>query len=152
MNLLQVRDRIRDKAITSGLTYTEIETLRDINELQNQQMPCLLWNYTGENADINDVVQTFDLDFYVIGTYFDDILIETNDYERDFVVTEKHKLREVFKTFISSLGIETANDFLIVQSVTTIPITERLGTDNLNVLYFRVTAQVKKDYCLNVED
>ena len=69
MNLLDLRNRIREKAIEAGLAYSEIETLSDTNELLNQTMPALFWEYDGESNDFEQNYSEITLNIYVLDNF-----------------------------------------------------------------------------------
>lgn len=151
MDLLILRDRIRETAKKACLTYTEIETIADVNELSNQVMPCLMWNYTGESTEMASSANEMVLDFYFLGNMFDSAKVESGLYERDYIVTEKNKIRKLFKDFIGKLSFESANNFLEIIRVSEIPMAERQGIEGFITLYVRITVQTNRDYCLDVE-
>ena len=153
MNLLELRDRIRTKAIAAGLTYSEIETLFDTNEMSNQTMPCLAWEYNGETNDFESPYTEMTLNVYLIDNFHEADKDETGQYQRDYLITKKNVLRSKYITFLQSLQFEgrTTSDTLEVTNDEQIPIPERLAISSYIYLSTRITIRVKRDYCLNVE-
>lgn len=151
MNLLDIRDRIRDKAIDAGLTYTEIETLADTNELVNQTMPCLAWQYTGERGTISDPHNELSLQVYLMTNYYDEIKVESEDYQRDWIITQQNELRDYFIDWIKELNFESGVTYLEVISYEEIPIAEKLTINGLLSIEYRVNIQVNRGFCLDTE-
>lgn len=151
MNLLDIRDRIRDKAIDAGLTYTEIETLADTNELVNQTMPCLAWQYTGERGTISDPHNELSLQVYLMTNYYDEIKVESEAYQRDWIVTQQNELRDYFIEWIKELNFESGVTYLEVISYEEIPIAEKLTINGLLSIEYRVNIQVNRGFCLDTE-
>lgn len=151
MNLLDIRDRIRDKAIDAGLTYTEIETLADTNELVNQVMPCLAWQYTGERGTIAEPNNELSLQVYLMTNYYDEIKVESEDYQRDWIVTQQNELREYFINWIKELNFESGVTYLEVISYEEIPIAEKLTINGLLSIEFKVNIQIDRGFCLDTE-
>jgi len=106
MDLIGLRDRIRSKAISSGLTYTEIETLFDVNELLNQTLPCLMWQYAGETNDFSESTTEMTLNVYLLANYHDSLKTESAAYQMDYIVTQYNALREYFITWVKALPFE----------------------------------------------
>jgi len=151
MNLLDIRDRIRDKAIDAGLTYTEIETLADTNELVNQTMPCLAWQYTGERGTISDPHNELSLQVYLMTNYYDEIKVESEAYQRDWIVTQQNELRDYFIEWIKELNFESGVTYLEVISYEEIPIAEKLTINGLLSIEYRLNIQVNRGFCLDTE-
>lgn len=151
MNLLDIRDRIRDKAIDAGLTYTEIETLADTNELINQTMPCLAWQYTGERGTIAEPNNELSLQVYLMTNYYDEIKVESEAYQRDWIVTQQNELRDYFIDWIKELNFESGVTYLEVISYEEIPIAEKLTINGLLSIEFKVNIQIDRGFCLDTE-
>lgn len=151
MNLLDIRDRIRDKAIDAGLTYTEIETLADTNELINQTMPCLAWQYTGERGTIAEPNNDLSLQVYLMTNYYDEIKVESEAYQRDWIVTQQNELRDYFIDWIKELNFESGVTYLEVISYEEIPIAEKLTINGLLSIEFKVNIQIDRGFCLDTE-
>lgn len=146
MDLLTLRDSIRDNAQSVGLTYTEIEQLSDTNEILENTFPCLLWNYQGESFEVGGAID-MGLDIYLLDTFYDSEKTETGDYERDFIVTKKNALRNKFIDWLKLMPID-ADDYLDVIDVDTIPIAERLAINGFIAIQFRVNIRIKPSFCL----
>ena len=151
MNLLELRNRIRDKAIGNGLTYTEIETLFDVNLLLEQTMPCLLWRYSGETNNFDEVGTEMSLNVYLITTFPDSVRVETEAYQRDYIVTQQNALRTYFYTWLQAMPFESGDDYLEILSTEEIPIAERLGINEFLTVDFRVNISIKRDFCVDPE-
>jgi len=152
MNLLALRDRIRTKAIANSLTYTEIETLFDVNELLNQTMPCLAWRYSGETNNFDEVGTEMSLNIYLLTEFPDSVKTETADYQRDYIVTQQDALRTFFYTWLQAMPFESGSDFLEVLSTEEIPIAERLSINAFLTMEFRVNISIKRDFCVEPEE
>jgi len=152
MNLLSLRDRIRTKAIANSLTYTEIETLFDVNELLNQTMPCLAWRYSGETNNFDEVGTEMSLNIYLLTEFPDSVKTETADYQRDYIVTQQDALRTFFYTWLQAMPFESGSDFLEVLSTEEIPIAERLSINAFLTMEFRVNISIKRDFCVEPEE
>lgn len=152
MDLLSLRDRIRNKAIANGLTYTEIETLFDVNELLNQTMPCLAWRYSGERNDFSQVGTEMSLNIYLLTEFPDSVKTETADYQRDYIVTQQNALRTFFYDWLQDMPYESGDDFLEVVSTEETPIAERLGIEGLLTMEFRTNISIKRSFCVDPED
>jgi len=151
MNLLELRNRIRDKAIDNGLTYTEIETLFDVNLLLEQTMPCLMWRYSGETNNFDEVGTEMSLNVYLITTFPDSVRVETDTYQRDYIVTQQNALRTYFYNWLQSMPFESGDDYLEIISTEEIPIAERLGINEFLTVDFRVNISIKRDFCVDPE-
>lgn len=151
MNLLTLRDRIRTKAIEVGLTYSEIEQLADVNELRNQTMPCLMWNYSGENNNFEQSINEMTIDIYLMTNFFDSVKVESAEYQRDFIVTEKNILRDLYIDWLKEMPFESDTDFLEVIRDNQVPIAERLSIEGFLVIEFRVTIRSLRGFCLDSE-
>ena len=151
MNLLALRDRIRTKAIANSLTYTEIETLFDVNELLNQTMPCLLWKYSGETNNFSEVGTEMSLNIYLLTNFPDSVKTETADYQRDYIITQEDLLRTYFYTWLQAMPFESGSDFLEVLNTDEIPIAERLSINAFLTMEFRVNISIKRDFCVDAE-
>lgn len=151
MNLLELRNRIRDKAIDNGLTYTEIETLFDVNLLLEQTMPCLMWRYSGETNNFDEVGTEMNLNVYLITTFPDSVRVETDTYQRDYIVTQQNALRTYFYTWLQAMPFESGDDYLEILSTEEIPIAERLGINEFLTVDFRVNISIKRDFCVDPE-
>jgi hypothetical protein len=151
MNLLALRDRIRTKAIANSLTYTEIETLFDVNELLNQTMPCLAWKYSGETNDFSEVGTEMSLNIYLLTNFPDSVKTETADYQRDYIITQQDLLRTYFYTWLQAMPFESGSDFLEVLTTDEIPIAERLSINAFLTMEFRVNISIKRDFCVDPE-
>jgi hypothetical protein len=152
MNLLALRDRIRTKAIANSLTYTEIETLFDVNELLNQTMPCLAWKYSGETNDFSEVGTEMSLNIYLLTNFPDSVKTETEDYQRDYIITQQDLLRTYFYTWLQAMPFESGSDFLEVLTTDEIPIAERLSINAFLTMEFRVNISIKRDFCVDAEE
>jgi hypothetical protein len=152
MNLLALRDRIRTKAIANSLTYTEIETLFDVNELLNQTMPCLAWKYSGETNDFSEVGTEMSLNIYLLTNFPDSVKTETADYQRDYIITQQDLLRTYFYTWLQAMPFESGSDFLEVLTTDEIPIAERLSINAFLTMEFRVNISIKRDFCVEPEE
>jgi len=152
MNLLALRDRIRTKAIANSLTYTEIETLFDVNELLNQTMPCLAWRYSGETNSFEEVGTEMSLNIYLLTNFPDSVKTETADYQRDYIITQQDALRTFFYTWLQAMPFESGSDFLEVLSTEEIPIAERLSINAFLTMEFRVNISIKRDFCVEPEE
>lgn len=151
MDLIGLRDRIRSKAISSGLTYTEIETLFDVNELLNQTLPCLMWQYAGETNDFSESSTDMTLNVYLLANYHDSLKTETEAYQRDYIVTQYNALREYFITWVKALPFE-GDDYLEVLTTEEIPIAERLSIEGFLTMEFRVNISLKRNFCIDPEE
>ena len=151
MNLLELRNRIRDKAIDNGLTYTEIETLFDVNLLLEQTMPCLMWRYSGETNNFDEVGTEMSLNVYLITTFPDSVRVETEAYQRDYIVTQQNALRTYFYDWLQAMPFESGDDYLEILSTEEIPIAERLGINEFLTVDFRVNISIKRDFCVDPE-
>ncbi len=151
MNLLELRNRIRDKAIDNGLTYTEIETLFDVNLLLEQTMPCLMWRYSGETNNFDEVGTEMSLNVYLITTFPDSVRVETETYQRDYIVTQQNALRTYFYDWLQAMPFESGDDYLEIISTEEIPIAERLGINEFLTVDFRVNISIKRDFCVDPE-
>jgi hypothetical protein len=151
MNLLALRDRIRTKAIANSLTYTEIETLFDVNELLNQTMPCLAWKYSGETNNFSEVGTEMSLNIYLLTNFPDSVKTETADYQRDYIITQQDLLRTYFYTWLQDMPFESGSDFLEVLTTDEIPIAERLSINAFLTMEFRVNISIKRDFCVDPE-
>jgi len=151
MNLLELRNRIRDKAIDNGLTYTEIETLFDVNLLLEQTMPCLMWRYSGETNNFDEVGTEMSLNVYLITTFPDSVRVETDTYQRDYIVTQQNALRTYFYNWLQDMPFESGDDYLEIISTEEIPIAERLGINEFLTVDFRVNISIKRDFCVDPE-
>ena len=151
MNLLELRNRIRDKAIDNGLTYTEIETLFDVNLLLEQTMPCLMWRYSGETNNFDEVGTEMSLNVYLITTFPDSVRVETDTYQRDYIVTQQNALRTYFYDWLQAMPFESGDDYLEILSTEEIPIAERLGINEFLTVDFRVNISIKRDFCVDPE-
>ena len=149
MNLLELRNRIRDKAIDNGLTYTEIETLFDVNLLLEQTMPCLMWRYSGETNNFDEVGTEISLNVYLITTFPDSVRVETDTYQRDYIVTQQNALRTYFYNWLQAMPFESGDDYLEIISTEEIPIAERLGINEFLTVDFRVNISIKRDFCVD---
>jgi hypothetical protein len=152
MNLLALRDRIRTKAIANSLTYTEIETLFDVNELLNQTMPCLAWKYSGETNNFSEVGTEMSLNIYLLTNFPDSVKTETADYQRDYIITQQDLLRTYFYTWLQAMPFESGSDFLEVLNTDEIPIAERLSINAFLTMEFRVNISIKRDFCVDAEE
>ena len=152
MNLTYLRDRIRTNAKTVGLTYTEIEYLADINGILNQTMPCLLWLYEGESDDYETPVTEVILSLYFITNLHDEHKIETDLYQNDYIITERDKLRTYYKNWLNLLQIDTDDNMIKVIRTQSIPIHERRAISGFLAYEMRVTIEVIRNECLDVED
>jgi hypothetical protein len=151
MNLLELRNRIRDKAIDNSLTYTEIETLFDVNLLLEQTMPCLMWRYSGETNNFDEVGTEMSLNVYLITTFPDSVRVETDAYQRDYIVTQQNALRTYFYDWLQDMPFESGDDYLEILSTEEIPIAERLGINEFLTVDFRVNISIKRDFCVDPE-
>lgn len=151
MNLLELRNIIRDKAIDNGLTYTEIETLFDVNLLLEQTMPCLMWRYSGETNNFDEVGTEMSLNVYLITTFPDSVRVETDTYQRDYIVTQQNALRAYFYNWLQAMPFESGDDYLEIISTEEIPIAERLGINEFLTVDFRVNISIKRDFCVDPE-
>jgi hypothetical protein len=151
MNLLELRNRIRDKAIDNSLTYTEIETLFDVNLLLEQTMPCLMWRYSGETNNFDEVGTEMSLNVYLITTFPDSVRVETDAYQRDYIVTQQNALRTYFYDWLQDMPFESGDDYLEIISTEEIPIAERLGINEFLTVDFRVNISIKRDFCVDPE-
>jgi len=151
MNLLELRNRIRDKAIDNGLTYTEIETLFDVNLLLEQTMPCLMWRYSGETNNFDEVGTEMSLNVYLITTFPDSVRVETDTYQRDYIVTQQNALRTYFYNWLQDMPFESGDDYLEIINTEEIPIAERLGINEFLTVDFRVNISIKRDFCVDPE-
>jgi hypothetical protein len=151
MNLLELRNRIRDKSIDNGLTYTEIETLFDVNLLLEQTMPCLMWRYSGETNNFDEVGTEMSLNVYLITTFPDSVRVETDTYQRDYIVTQQNALRTYFYDWLQDMPFESGDDYLEILSTEEIPIAERLGINEFLTVDFRVNISIKRDFCVDPE-
>jgi len=148
MNLTILRDRIRDNAKLVGLTYSEIETLADVNELLNQTMPCLLWLFEGESNDYEETsVSEVVLSLYFFTNLHDSQKIETDTYERDYLITERDKLKSFYESWLKKLpsdelGIKVLRD-------NQVPIAERLSIEGFFAYEMRVTIEVLRNFCFD---
>jgi hypothetical protein len=152
MNLLALRDRIRTEAIANSLTYTEIETLFDVNELLNQTMPCLAWKYSGETNNFSEVGTEMSLNIYLLTNFPDSVKTETADYQRDYIITQQDLLRTYFYTWLQDMPFESGSDFLEVLTTDEIPIAERLSINAFLTMEFRVNISIKRDFCVDAEE
>ena len=152
MNLITLRDRIRTKAIQVGLTYTEIEQLGDINNILNQTMPCLMWNYSGETNNFEQSINEMTIDIYLMTNFFDSVKVETAEYQRDFIVTQKNILRNLYIDWLKLMPFESDTDFLEVIRDNQIPISERLSIEGFLVIEFRATIRSLRGFCLDTQN
>jgi len=151
MDLLNLRDRIRTKAIAAGLTYTEIETLFDVNLLLNQTMPCLLWQYAGETNNFNDSSTEMTLNIYLLETFPDSVKTESADYQRDYILTQINALRTYFINWIKTMPID-ADDYIQVLSTDEIPIAEKLSIEGFLSIEFKINLRLKRNFCIDPEE
>lgn len=152
MNLLDLRNRIRAKAIAAGLAYSEIETLFDTNELLNQTMPALFWEYGGESNDFETSTTELTLNVYVLDNFYDSSKSETADYQRDYLVTKKSVLRDKYILFLKSLSFESSNAYIEVLRDEQIQLPERIGIEGFIFLATKITARTSREFCLYVEE
>ena len=152
MNLLDLRNRIREKAIEAGLAYSEIETLSDTNELLNQTMPALFWEYDGESNDFEQNYSEITLNIYVLDNFNDSEKVESASYQRDFIVTKKNALREKYILFLKSLSYESSNSFIQVVREEQTQLPERVAIENFIFMAAKITIQKLRDFCIDVEE
>lgn len=151
MNLLEIRNRIREVALSVSLSYSEIEGLKDTNELLNQTMPCLMWRYDNESGDFDTDTQII-CDFYFLNNWHESQLNETAEYQRDYVITEQSKLREFFKSFAKNISIECGSKYFELKSWTAIPIEERISIEGFITINFRCTFRKSNDFCIEISE
>jgi len=149
VNLLNLRNRIKSKAIQAGLTYSEIETLFDVNELLNQTMPCLMWNYEEELNDYALPSTEMTLRLYLITNLFDAQKTETGEYQRDYIVTEKEKLRRFYIDFIRGFQTDD-NPYIEVLRDRQLQLAERVSIEGFLIMEALPVIRITRDYCLDV--
>lgn len=148
MDLTILRDRIRTNAKAVNLTYTEIETLADINDVLNQTMPCLLWEFEGESNDYeNSSVSEVVLSLYFITNLHEEQKIESGLYERDYIITQRDLLKGLYTSWLKKLpsdelGIRVLRD-------NQVPIAERLSIEGFFMYEMRVTIEVLRNFCFD---
>ena len=148
MDLTVLRDRIRANAKAVNLTYTEIETLADINDVLEQTMPCLLWEFEGESNDyaessVSEVV----LSLYFLTNLHEAQKVETGLYERDYIITQRDLLKGIYTDWLKKLpsdelGIRVLRDAQV-------PIAERMSVAGFFMYEMRVTIEVLRNFCFD---
>ena len=148
MDLTILRDRIRTNAKAVNLTYTEIETLADINDVLEQTMPCLLWEFEGESNDyaessVSEVV----LSLYFITNLHEEQKVESGLYERDYLITPRDLLKGIYTSWLKKLpsdelGIRVLRDDQV-------PIAERISIAGFFMYEMRVTIEVLRNFCFD---
>jgi hypothetical protein len=84
--------------------------------------------------------------------FFDSVKVETTEYQRDFIVTQKNILRDFYIDWLKLMPFESDTDFLEVIRDNQIPIAERLSIEGFLVIEFRVTIRSLRGFCLDSEN
>lgn len=147
MDLITLRDRIRINALTANLTYTEIETLFDVNELNNQTFPCFTWAYRGENGGV-DSSSIISCDIYLMDTYPDSVKVETENYQRDYIITRQDALRQHFFDWLPLMNLDS-DDYIEMDKYAEVPIAEKIGVNGFIAISYRVGFRIKRPFCFN---
>ena len=147
MDLITLRDRIRINALTANLTYTEIETLFDVNELNNQAFPCFTWAYRGESGG-EDSSSVISCDIYLMDTYPDSVKIETENYQRDYIITRQDALRQYFFDWLPLMNLDS-DDYIEMDKYAEVPIAEKIGVNGFIAISYRVGFRIKRPFCFN---
>ena len=147
MDLITLRDRIRINALTANLTYTEIETLFDVNELNNQEFPCFTWAYRGESGG-EDSSSVISCDIYLMDTYPDSVKIETENYQRDYIITRQDALRQYFFDWLPLMNLDS-DDYIEMDKYAEVPIAEKIGVNGFIAISYRVGFRIKRPFCFN---
>jgi hypothetical protein len=148
MDLIQLRDRVRSKAIQAGLTYSEIETLFDVNELLNQTMPCLMFNYEEESNDYESPFTEVTLRMYLITNLHDSQKIETGEYQRDYLLTAKNALRQKYIDFLTQFQTDESPYIEILRD-RQLQLAERVSIEGFLIMEALPIVLVKRNYCLD---
>jgi len=148
MDLTLLRDRIRTNAKATGLTYTEIEALADINDILNQDMPCLLWLFEGESNDYTkSAVSEVVLSLYFLTNLHEAQKVETGLYERDYIITQRDLLKGMYTDWLKKLPSDELG--ITVLRDNQVPIAERISIDGFFMYEMRVTIEVIRNFCFN---
>jgi hypothetical protein len=147
MNLLNFRDRVRLKAIEAGLSYSEIEGLTDVNELLNQTMPCLLFNYEQEQNDYTQPHTVVTPRIYLITTIFDAELTESGTYQRDWIINKKNELRAKYIDWLQRMPFD-GSPYLEVISDNQLQIQTRVSVEGFLIMEALPTLHVSREFCL----
>ena len=148
MDLKILRDRIRNNAKAVNLTYTEIEALADINDILEQEMPCLLWLFEGEsNNYIDSSASEVVLSLYFMTNLHEAQKVETGLYERDYIITQRDLLKGFYTDWLKKLpsdelGIKVLRD-------SQVPIAERTSVEGFFMYEMRVTIEVLRNFCFD---
>jgi hypothetical protein len=148
MDLIQLRDRVRSKAIQAGLTYSEIETLFDVNALLNQTMPCLMFNYEEESNDYESPFTEVTLRMYLITNLHDSEKIETGEYQRDYLLTAKNALRQKYIDFLTQFQTDESPYIEILRD-RQLQLAERVSIEGFLIMEALPIVLVKRNYCLD---
>jgi hypothetical protein len=148
MDLIQLRDRVRSKAIQAGLTYSEIETLFDVNGLLNQTMPCLMFNYEEESNDYESPFTEVTLRMYLITNLHDSQKIETGEYQRDYLLTAKNALRQKYIDFLTQFQTDESPYIEILRD-RQLQLAERVSIEGFLIMEALPIVLVKRNYCLD---
>jgi hypothetical protein len=149
MNLLFLRDWVREKAINANIGYADIETLYDVNELLNKRMPCLMFNYEQESNQYRESPFTeVNLKIYLIKNFFEAEKIETELYERDYITPAKNELNELYKDFLRYLQREEAPIIEVLRD-TKLQLAERVSIEGFLIMEATITINVERQFCLD---
>jgi hypothetical protein len=147
MNVLELRNRIREISLQVGLSYSEVSGLYDVNELLNQQMPCLIFNYQGNSNDYTKNSTRYTLDIFIASNFYEEVKRESKQYQRDWIVTENYKLRLLYIKFIELLQIDE-EDYITLISDQEIVVPELLGIESFLFINYRIVIETKREYCV----
>jgi hypothetical protein len=89
--------------------------------------------------------------FTLITTFPDSVRVETDTYQRDYIVTQQNALRTYFYDWLQDMPFESGDDYLEILSTEEIPIAERLGINEFLTVDFRVNISIKRDFCVDPE-
>lgn len=148
MDVIKLRNIIRENAKSVGLSYTEIETLADINEVLNQEMPCMMWLYEGEDNDyVNSPNSEVVLSLFFLKNLHDEHKVESGQYERDYIITQRDILINYYKQWLrklpnDELGIKVLRDQQI-------PFAERMSIEGFFIFEMRVTIEMLRNFCFD---
>jgi hypothetical protein len=110
-----------------------------------------MWRYSGETNNFDEVGTEMSLNVYLITTFPDSVRVETDTYQRDYIVTQQNALRTYFYNWLQDMPFESGDDYLEIISTEEIPIAERLGINEFLTVDFRVNISIKRDFCVDPE-
>src|SRR6056297_46227 len=89
------------------------------------------------------------LKIYLIQNFHDSVKTQTEDYQRDYLVTQKNILRQHYLDFIENFQRDESPIIEII-SDTQLQLAEKVSIEGFLIMEATINLRVERDFCLNV--